>query len=180
MGGSGVAGLNDRSQGHIPVGHPRSPGLDLPSQFHFALLGFLLEPKEVTPLCEPPLAILHVHPLEPVLALGTDGLPMITEGLATPTPVPQTLTHNIHPELQSQARVRSKPIPVLTLFLRLAPGLCRFSSTIGLFLVSSSGAWAVPLRLMGLLPTFQISLMLSPLHSLLLRFYVPKNSRLSW
>lgn len=175
-----MAGLNDRSQGHIPVGHPRSPGPDLPSQFHFALLGFLLEPKEATPLCEPPLAILHVHPLEPVPALGTDGLPMITEGLATPTPVPQTLTHNIHPELQSQARVRSKPIPVLTLFLRLAPGLCRFSSTIGLFLVSSSGAWAVPLRLMGLLPTFQISLMLSPLHSVLLWFYVPKNSRLSW
>lgn len=69
VGGSEVAGSNDRSQGHILVGHPSSP--DFPSRFHFALLGFLLEPKEATPLCEPLWLSSHVLSLEPVPAPGT-------------------------------------------------------------------------------------------------------------
>lgn len=88
----------------------------------------------------------------------------ITEGLATPTPVPQTLrTFNIYPGLQSQAMGRRDLTPVLR--LTEVTGLCRSGNTIWLFsalLVSSSGALVLPPRSPGPASLFfQISLMFS-------------------
>lgn len=89
------------------MGHPRSPGIPLSFPLCLARLSsgtcrshLLWEPVSAPPLY-----------LGPVTALVQNGFCMITEGLATPTPVPQTLTHNIHLEPQSQARAGSEPYP---------------------------------------------------------------------
>lgn len=163
------------------MGHPRSP--DFPFQFHFALLGFLLELEEGTPLCEPPLASL---PCPPPGTCPSTGYRWITHDHGRPG---HSHTCSSDPDPQYPPRT-AKPgkgelanpilVQLLTVVLRLVLGLCQFRSTIRLFLVSSPGAWAVPPHLMGLLPTFQISLTLSPLRLLFLWFYVPQNSRLSW
>lgn len=171
--GSDGAELNSWRRGPHSCGSSQVTWPGLPLSFPLCYARLSSETCGSHLLCKPPLAMLPcpLHPCTWDLSQHwvQNRLCLIIEGLATPTPVPQTLTHNIQPEPQkSQLRVGSKPIPgqLLPVGLRLSLGLCRLSSTIRLFpafLVSSSEAWMVPLCLMGLLPTFQIALMLSPL-----------------